>query len=98
MKTHDTLIQLLLDLEEEMRNRYNARVEIEYFNENDIYLRMYFAPAGFGFNYRIDTTLIEYFTLIKKEYKSVNIKDLADHISVQIDRKIVEHFKKGESK
>lgn len=98
MKTHDTLIQLLLDLEEEMRNRYNANVEIEYFNENDIYLRVYFAPAGFGFSYRIDTTLIGYFAMIEKEYKSVNIKDLADHISVQIDRKIVEHFKKGESK
>ena len=97
MRTHDTLIQLLLDLEEEMRNRYNASVEIEYFNENDIYLRMYFAPAGFGFNYRIDTTLIGYFAMIEKEYKSVNIKDLADHISEQIDRKIVEHFKKGEN-
>jgi len=98
MKTHDTLIQLLLDLEEEMRNRYNARVEIEYYNENDIYLFMYFAPAGFGFNYRIDTTLIRYFTIIEKEYKNVNIKDLADHISEQIDRKILEHFKKGEYK
>lgn len=95
MKTHDTLIQLLLDLEEEMRNRYNAHVEIEYFNESDIYLRMYFAPAGFGFNYRIDSTLNEYFMLIEKEYKHVNVKDLADHISVQVDRKIVEHFKKG---
>ena len=98
MKTHDTLIQLLLDLEEEMRNRYNGNVEIEYFNENDIYLFIYFTPAGFGVNYRIDTTLIEYFTLIEKEYKHVNIKDLADHISVQVDRMIVGHFKKGECK
>lgn len=98
MKTHDTLIHLLLDLEEEMRNRYNAGVEIEYFNESDIYLHMYFTPAGFGFNYRIDTTLIGYFAMIEKEYKSVNIKDLADHISEQVDRKIVEHFKKGECK
>ena len=95
MKSHDTLIQLLLDLEEEMRNRYNAHVEIEYFNESDIYLRVYFVPAGFGFNYRIDSTLNEYFMLIEKEYKHVNVKDLADHISEQIDRKIVEHFKKG---
>lgn len=98
MKTHDTLIQLLLDLEEEMRNRYNAHVEIEYFNESDIYLRVYFTPAGFGFNYRIDTTLIKYFTLIEKEYKHVNVKDLADHISVQVDRMIIQHFKKGECK
>ena len=98
MKTNDTLIQLLLDLEEEMRNRYNASVEIEYFNENDIYLRVYFAPAGFGFNYRIDTTLIKYFMQIEKEYNHVNAKDLADHISVQVDRMIIQHFKKGECK
>lgn len=92
MKTHDTLIQFLSDLEKEMRNRYNAYVEIEYFNEDDIYLRMYFAPAGFGFNYRIDRSLIECFMLIVKESKHVNIKNLADLISAQIDRKIVEHF------
>ena len=91
MKIHDTLIHLLLDLVVEMRNRYNARVEIEYYNENDIYLFMYFTPAGFGVNYRIDITLIE------KEYKYVSIKDLADHISVQVDRMIVEHFKKGKA-
>jgi hypothetical protein len=95
MKTHDTLIQFLSDLEKEMRNRYNAYVEIEYFNEDDIYLRMYFAPAGFRFNYRIDRSLIVYFMLIEKEPKHVNIKNLADLISAQIDRKIVEHFKKG---
>jgi hypothetical protein len=81
-----------------MRNRYNARVEIDYYNENDIYLRVYFAPAGLGINYRIDTCLIEYSALIEKEYKSVSIKDLADHLSVQIDRMILEHFKKGECK
>lgn len=95
METHEPMIQLLLDLEEEMRNRYNARVEIEYFNKNDIYLFLYFTPACFGVNYRIDTCLIEYFTIIEKEYTSANIKNLADHISVQIDRMIVGHFKKG---